>query len=265
MNPVIDRILNHRSIRKFSAEEIPETDLNLILEAATAASSSGNMQSYSIIVTKDGRMKQKLYEPHFKQSMILDAPVFLTFCADFHRMRSWLKVSQAPDNFDNYMSFMIASIDAILASQNAALAAEELGYGICYLGTTLASAHEIGEILGCPVNVVPVVGFALGNPAEKPEKKDRLPLDAIVHYETYRPSSGGKIKQVYADKETKGMMRYREIPELKQLIEKASAKNLAQIYTKVKYTKESHQKYSADLLHYLKSQNFLEGVNLNLG
>ena len=257
MNEIISHLNNHKSIRNYQKKEIPDEILNQVLESALRASSSGNMQSYSIIVTKDEKMKQKLYKPHFEQSMVLEAPVFLTFCADFHRMKRWLEISDAPDNFDNYMSFMISSIDAILASANAAIAAESLGLGLCYLGTTLASAHEIGEILDCPKNVVPVAGFSLGYPDEEIETRDRLPLSGLIHQEKYHHYNDEEVLDIYKEREAAGMKRYSEVPRLKEMIEKVGAKNLAQVYTKAKYTKESHEKYSSDLLGYLKDQSFL--------
>ena len=121
---------NHKSIRKYKPDPIPEIMLSRILGAALRASSSGNMQCFSIIVTKNKTLRKKLYQLHFKQDMVLQAPIVLTFCSDFHRMRKWLKLNRAPDNFDNFMSFMIGAIDAVLASQNAALAAENEGLGI---------------------------------------------------------------------------------------------------------------------------------------
>ncbi len=256
MNSTIEQLFNHRSIRKFQDREVENEKLDLILESAVRASSSGNMQAFSIVVTQDRSMKEKLFEPHFQQEMLMEAPVFLTFCADFHRMRTWLKDSDAPMNFDNYMSFMIAGIDAVLASQNAAIAAESLGLGICYMGTTLASAHQIGEILECPENVVPVVGFALGYPNEEPEARDRLPLDAIVHDEKYQDYNADRIRKIYSKRNEEGMKRYKSNKELSKKIARVGVSNLAQVYTKVKYTRESHLKYSDDLLGYLQKQKF---------
>lgn len=248
---------NHTSIRKYKKQNVPVDVLDRILEAATRASTSGNMQAYSIIVTTDEGLKKELYEPHFEQNMVLDAPVLLTFCADFYRMRQWLKINEAPENFDNFMSFMIASIDAILASQNAALAAEHEGLGVCYMGTTLASCNEIAKILKCPEHVVPVVGFSLGYPDESPKKRERLPLSAIIHKETYNTPTSSDITKFYSAKESEGYKRYKDHPELNSLIEKFGAKNLAQIYTKVKYTKESHIKYSTDVLNCLVDKKFM--------
>jgi hypothetical protein len=153
---------------------------------------------------------------------------------------------------------MIAAIDAVLASQNAALAAEAEGLGICYMGTTLASCDEIGAILKCPSQVVPVVGFSLGYPDEDPLPRDRLPLEAIVHQQHYRDDSPAKIVGHYRLKETAGMARYLETPELRELVQSSGARNLAQVYTRVKYSRESHLKYSKTVLSYLERQGFMQ-------
>jgi nitroreductase len=255
-----DLIHSHTSIRSYEKKEIPEAVLGRILGAAIRASSSGNMQAYSIIVTQDPEIKRELLEPHFNQSMVTEAPVLLTFCADFHRMRQWLIASEAPENFDNFMSFMIAGIDATLASQNAALAAEAEGLGICYMGTTLANCDQIAKILKCPENVVPIVGFSMGYPAEKVAPRDRLPNSAIVHRERYENHPLSEIVNFYSEKEKKGFERYLQIPELKQMIEETDSKNLAQVYTKAKYTRESHLGYSKKVLDFIHKQNFMNLV-----
>lgn len=258
MNPVIEQMLKHRSIRKYQDRTVPGDLLERVLQAGIQASSSGNMQAYSIIVTRDRELREKLYKPHFEQSMVLEAPVFVTFCADFHRMRRWLALSGAPDNFDNLFSFMVASIDAILVSQNVALAAESEGLGICYLGTTLASCGEIAKILDCPPGVVPVVGFSLGYPDEAPADRKRLPFDALVHPEIYRTRPDSEILETYEERERFGWRRYMAIDELRELAFANDARNLAQIYTRVKYTRDSHVEYSRDLLSCLASSEFLE-------
>lgn len=254
---VINAIHNHRSIRAYKPDPVPEAVLQEILAAGIRASSSGNMQTYSIIVTRDRALREQLYEPHMEQRMVLDAPILLTFCADFHRMRQWLRISHAPDNFDNFMSFMIAAIDAILVSQNVALAAEARGLGICYMGSTLANCDQIGQILNLPPNVVPVVGFSLGYPDEDPAPRDRLPLSGLVHEETYQDYTDEQIRQIYHDREEAGWARYMSFPRLRGLIEESGVENLAQVYTAVKYTRQSHQAYSQTVLNYLKAQDFM--------
>ncbi|HEY8279204.1 MAG TPA: nitroreductase family protein [Bdellovibrionota bacterium] len=250
-------IHNHASVRSYKPDPVPEEVLERVLNAALRASSSGNMQVYSVIVTTDPELKKKLYEPHFGQSMVLEAPVLLTFCADFHRMRRWVKLSGAPDNFDNFMSFMIGAIDAVLASQNSALAAEAEGLGICYMGTTLASCDQIAKILGCPENVVPVAGFSLGYPKERPAPRDRLPISGIVHRERYEARDDEGIRSIYQARERAGWDRYMADPRLREMVEKSGVSNLAQVYTRLKYTRESHEQYSQTVMDCLRDKKFL--------
>ena len=257
---IIEAMHRHRSIRKYSADPVADEVVAEILEAGIRASSSGNMQTYSIIVTRDPDLRKQLYEPHMEQSMVLDAPILLTFCADFNRMRHWLRLSDAPDNFDNFMSFMIAAIDAVLVSQNVALAAESNGLGICYLGSTLANCDQIGRLLQLPPGVVPVVGFSLGYPKENPAVRDRLPLDGLVHFETYNEYSDERIREIYRDRETKGWERYMTIPRLRQMVEESGVVNLAQLSTVVKYTSKEHQEFSKIVLDYLVEQDFISGL-----
>lgn len=252
-----DVIYGHKSIREYEDKEVSEELLNQIIDAGIRASSSGNMQSYSIIVTRDEELKKKLYTAHMEQSMVVDAPVLITFCADFNRMRKWLLLNDAPVHFDNFMSFMIGAIDATLVAQNCALAAENAGLGICYMGSTLANCDQIGELLNLPANVVPVVGYSLGYPNEKPALRDRLPRHGLVHYEQYCEYSAEEIQQIYKERDEKGWERYMDIPKLKEMTEKLGLKNLAQVYTIAKYTKESHHKFSQTVLSYLNRQDFM--------
>lgn len=253
----IEQMLQHRSIRKYKPDPVSDDLLSEVLQAGLRASSSGNMQVCSVIVTRDRALREQLYKPHMEQSMVLEAPVLLTFCADFHRMRQWLRLSDAPDNFDDFFSFMLAAIDTCLSAQNVALAAESRGLGICYMGSTFAHCDQIGAILKLPKNVVPIVGFSLGYPDEAPALRDRLPLDGIVHHETYQDYSDKRIREVYKEREVKGWDRYMSFPKLKELVEKSGVKNLAQIYTEVKYTRSDYNRYSRDILKYLAEQEFM--------
>lgn len=254
---IFELIHNHRSIRKYRPDPVPEDVLEELLAAGIRASSSGNMQVYSIIVTRERAIREQLFFPHGRQGMVLNAPLLLTFCADFNRMRKWLALNDAPDNFDNYMSFMVAAIDAILVSQNVALAAEARGLGICYMGTTLAHCDQIGEILRLPKGVVPVVGFSLGYPDEDPAPRDRLPLDGLVHDEVYQDYSDERIEEIYRERNVAGWERYMGFPRLRRLVEESGVENLAQLYTVVKYTRQSHQELSRTVLDYLAAQDFM--------
>ena len=254
---VIQQILNHRSIRKYKTDPVPEQLLQEIIQAGIRTSSSGNMQTYSIIVSRDQQLRERLLEPHMGQKMVVGAPVFMTFCADFHRMRRWLKLKEAADNFDNFFSFLIGAIDAVLVSQTVALAAESRGLGLCYLGSTLANADLIGEILELPRNVVPVTGFSLGYPDEDPDLRDRLPVSGLVHWDTYQDYTDQDIRDIYKNREIKGWQRYMKSKWLREQVDEKGIENLAQLYTEVKYTRPSHQEFSSKLLTYLEEQEFM--------
>ena len=163
-------------------------------------------------------MREKLLEPHLNQKMVLEAPIFLTFCVDFHRMHRWLALSGAPDNFDNFFGFMIAAIDAILVSQTVALAAESNDLGICYLGSPLVNTDLIGDILDLPENVIPVTGFTIGYPAEDPPLRDRLPASGLIHQESYQPFSDQDILNIYHEREDVGGKRYLASDRIKKLV-----------------------------------------------
>jgi len=182
---MFDTILNHRSIRKYTGDPIPNEVLNYVLEAGTRASTTGNMQVYSVVVTSDETIKEDLAPCHFNQPMVKEAPIVLTFCADFNRFNKWCKLSKAEPGYDNFLSFMTAAIDALLVAQNVCVAAEDAGLGICYLGTTTYTAEKIIGILDLPEGVVPVTTLTLGYPDERPELTDRLPLEAVIHREKY--------------------------------------------------------------------------------
>jgi nitroreductase len=253
---LFETIHGHRSIRRYKPDPVADDLLDRVLRAGTRASSSGNMQTYSIVISQDRGMREKLFWPHMEQEMVRQAPVVLTFCADFRRMRKWLRLNDAPDNFDDLFAFLVAAIDAILVSQNVALAAEAEGLGICYMGSTLANADQIGHILELPEGVMPVVGFVLGWPDEDPDRRDRLPLDGLVHYETYEDHSDERIREIYRERDKAGWDRYMSIPRLRELIEEAGVENLAQIYTVVKYTRTGHAQYTKTVLDYLRKQGF---------
>jgi nitroreductase len=246
---MINTILNHRSIRKFKNISIEKDLLQSILEAGTRASTTGNMQVYSIIVTKDEKLKKKLWECHFRQDMVLQAPVILTFCADFNRFNKWCNLRNAKPGYDNFLSFYTASIDALLVSQNVALAAEENNLGICYLGTSTYMAKKIIEVLELPKYVVPVTTLAIGYPDENPGLTDRLPLKGVVHYETYKDYSNEDINQIYKEKE--------ELPENIEFVKVNNTETLAQVFTQKRYTEKDNKEFSLQFLEAISNQDFM--------
>ena len=241
-------LASHRSIRKYKPDAIDETLLNKILKAGTYASTTGNMQVYSMVVTRDHELRRKLWEAHFRQDMVLQAPVHITFCADFHRFSAWCINRKAEPGYDNFLSFFTGAIDALLASQNVCLAAEEQGLGICYLGTATYNADKIIEILELPERVVPVAAIVMGYPDENPGITDRLPLKAVIHQEKYRTFTPEIIDSVYHERESSG-----QTMELLKINEKET---LAQIYTDKRYTRKDNEFFSEKFLNAIRKQRF---------
>lgn len=240
---------SHRSIRRYKSTPIDESLLNEILQAGIRASTTGNMQVYSIIVTKSQEVKQQLLPCHFNQQMVVEAPVVLTFCADFNRFNKWCGQRKAEPGYDNFISFFTGAIDALLVAQNVCIAAEENGLGICYLGTTTYTVDRIVEVLKLPKGVVPITTVVMGYPDESPELTDRLPLAGVVHHEVYQDYSEGDIDQIYMNKES--------LQLTKKLLEENGKETLAQIFTDIRYTRADNLLFSKVFLKTIEQQGFM--------
>ncbi len=247
---VIEQLKSHRSVRQYKSDKIEKRLLSSILEAGCRASTTGNMQLYSIIVTENDEKKQALAPAHFNQKAVLEAPVLLTICADFNRFNKWCILRDAIPSYDNFLSFMNATIDAVLVAQNISIAAESEGLGICYFGTVLYNAQQIIDILELPKGVVPIVTLTVGYPSSIPAHADRLPLEGIVHEEVYKDYSSERINKVYAIKEAQS-------ENVKFVIENHKT-TLAQVFTDVRYKKADNEHFSHSLLEVLKKQGFME-------
>lgn len=245
----MELINKHVTIRKFKTREIDKQLLQSILYSGTRASTTGNMQLYSIVVTRDTRQKEKLAPLHFNQPVAVNAPVLLTFVADFNRFVQWCDVRNAKHGYDNFLSFFTASIDALLVAQNVCIAAENNGLGICYLGTTTYNAKEISEVLELPKRTFPVTTVALGYPDEQPELTDRIPLQGILHEEKYSAYSAEMIDELYAFKEN--------LESSKQFVKENKKETLAQVFTDVRYKKTDNEFFSVKMIQFLKEQGFL--------
>ena len=246
---MLDTIFDHRSVRKYKSEPVDDAILNQILEAGTRASTTGNMQVYSMIVTRNEEIRKHLWEAHFKQEMVLEAPVHITFCADFNRFNKWCLQRNASPGYDNFLSFFTAAIDALLVSQNVVLAAEAHGLGICYLGTVTYMADKIAEILELPEAVVPVAAIVMGYPADDPGLTDRLPLKGVVHHEKYRDYSENAINEIYAEKEALELTA--------ELLEENNKETLAQVFTDNRYTRKDNVYFSNQFMKLIEKQGFM--------
>jgi nitroreductase len=250
MTNISDILMNRTTIRKYTSEPVDDNLLDELLLMGCRTSTTGNMQVYSIIINRDEQIKKELAPFHFNQKMITEAPVVLTFCADFNRFNRWCLSRKAEPGYDNFLSFMTAAIDALLVAQTVCIAAESKGLGICYLGTTTYNADKIITLLKLPRGVVPVTTVTLGWPSEKPEQVDRLPLDAVLHKEIYRDYTPSDIVRFYKEKE--------ERSDSIQFVKENNKETLAQVFTDIRYKKADNLYFSKVLLKVLKDQGFME-------
>ncbi len=245
----METLNKHVTIRNFKEKEIEESLLKSILYSGTRASTTGNMQLYSIIISKENSQREKLLPLHFNQPVAKNAPVLLTFVADFNRFSKWCELSKAEPGYNNFLSFYTASIDALLVAQNVCVAAENCGLGICYLGTTTYNAQEIIDVLELPKLTFPVTTIAIGYPGETPELTDRIPLNGIVHSEKYTNYSNEVLSDLYSVKE--------ELESSKNFVKENGLKSLAQVFTNVRYKKADNEFFSTKMLETIKKQGFV--------
>jgi nitroreductase len=249
MTDISSILSDRRTIRKYSSKPVDDKLINELVALGCRASTTGNMQLYSVIINREDGKKMELAPLHFNQKMITEAPVVLTFCADFNRFNKWCRLGNANPGYDNFLSFVNAATDAIILAQTICIAAEAKGLGICYLGTTTYNAHKIIEVLKLPKGVVPVTTVTLGWPAEKPVQVDRLPLEAVIHNETYLDYTNESINGFYKEKEERG--------DSQQFVNENNKKTLAQVFTDVRYKRADNVHFSKILLKVLEDQGFM--------
>lgn len=246
----METLNKRRSIRKYSGREVSDELLDRLLLEAERTPTMGNLQLYSVMVTRSEEMKRRLAPAHFNQPMVMGAPVVLTFCADFRRTSLWAENRKAKPGYDNFLSFMNAATDALLYCQTFTNLAEEAGLGTCFLGTTVYMPQEIIKVLQLPRLVMPVATLTVGWPDESPSQSDRLPLEGVVHEETYHDYTPADIDKYYSLKE--------QLPENKRFVEINHKETLAQIFTDIRYTKKDNEAMSKTLLDTLRQQGFLD-------
>jgi len=241
-------LLTRRSIRKYSEHEVSEELLNRLMNEAARTQTMGNLQLYSVIITRSKEMKDKLAPAHFNQPMVKEAPVVLTICADFNRTSTWARCRNAEPGYDNFLSFINAATDALLYTQTLCNLMDEEGLGYCYLGTTVYQPQQIIDVLHLPKLVMPVATLTVGWPAEEPPLSDRLPLESFIHQETYNDYLAMDIDKYYAEKEA--------LPENQHFVEINNKETLAQIFTDIRYTRRDNETMSKGLIEALKNQGF---------
>ncbi|WP_129674707.1 NADPH-dependent oxidoreductase [Candidatus Chloroploca sp. Khr17] len=195
-NETVDVLLGHCSVRAYSNEPVPEGALEVMIAAAQSASTGSNLQSWSVIAVTDPERKARLAELGGKQNFIARAPLFLVWLTDLGRVARAAEAREMPHQALDYLeTFLMGSVDAAIAAQNAAIAAESLGLGMVYVGAMRNKPEEVAAELGLPPRTFAVFGMAVGYPdPERPAAvKPRLPLDAVLHREQYQADQDSQI------------------------------------------------------------------------
>ena len=210
MNETIELMMKHRSVRKYKPDPVSDEQLAAIVAAGQMASSSSSVQAYTVIAVTDLEQKAKLAELAGNQAYVNECPVFLVWCADLYRLSDAANrhLPEKESYADSTENFMVATIDAALASQNAALAAESLGFGIVYIGGLRTRIEEVAELLGLPEGVYPVYGMCIGVADQETGIRPRLPLNAVLHRNRYNAEQSIKGVEQY-DETTTAYMKER--------------------------------------------------------
>lgn len=245
-----DYFYKRATVRNFKKEDISDELIKEIISAAMHSPTCGNMQLYTIIITREKHNHQKLSELHYSQPAASTSDVILTICADFNRFTKWCEISNAAPGYNNFHSFLNAFTDALIITQQIVTIAEQEGIGTCYLGTVLYNADKISELLKLPDLVIPVASLGLGWKNENPEISERLNLEAILHSEYYHNGSDEEIKEWF-DKKF-------ENPANKKFIIENNKNNLAQVFTDIRYPRKINEDLSILYLDLLKKKNFMK-------
>ena len=225
LNPVLDLIHRHGSVRNYKPDPLPRETIETIVAAAQRTSTSSNMQAYSVIAVTDPATRGRLAELCGNQAHVAQAPVFLAWCADLARLDRACALRGYTQEVGHVESFLVAAVDAVIAAQTAALAAESIGLGICYIGSIRNKPAEVIDLLGLPRLTFPVTGMTVGWPAVEPPApalvpersagasvRPRLPLSAVLHWERYDPDHDAELAEYDRVMIATGIYQGRQVP-----------------------------------------------------
>lgn len=231
-----------------NSRELTDETLASLIEAASHAPNTGNMQVYSVVVTRDEAIKESLAPAHFNQPSVMGSQAVLTFCVDFNRFEKWCRERNAEPGYNNFQAFMWGVIDTIIFAQQFVTIAEMNGLGTCYLGTVTYNAPRIAKVLDLPKRVVPVATVTVGWPVGDGKTSDRLPVEAILHHEKYTDYTPHEIDRYYSTKEA--------LPENQGFVKENNKETLAQVFTDIRYKKEDNEYFSKIFEDYIKEAGF---------
>ncbi len=211
-NPTLELVHRHGSVRDYQAEPVPPDMLETIVAAAQRSSTSSNLQMMTVVAVTDAAKRRRLAELCGNQQHIAQAPAFLAWCADLHRLdlacelRGYTQVAEYVENFT------LAAVDTAIAAQTGALAAESLGLGICYIGSIRNNPQDVIELLDLPRLAFPVTGMTVGWPAKTPTLRPRLATGAVLHWERYNRDQAEALRDYDRAMIATGIYEGRQVP-----------------------------------------------------
>lgn len=207
---VIELLTSHSSVRRYKDEPISRETVAELVRAGQHAASSHFVQACSVIYVTDTEKRGQLAELSKNRRQFYTAGAVLVFCMDYNRLSHAAKLHGREIDFSVAENVLVGAIDTALFAQNVAIAAESKGYGICYIGGVRTAIEEISEVLELPKGVVPLFGMSIGVPNENNGVKPRLPLEAVLHensydekkYEDVLPAYDEIIREYYASRDS---------------------------------------------------------------
>ncbi len=180
--------LRHRSVRTYSPQPVPEELVSRLIACAQSASTSSNLQLWSVVSIQDPDRRAAIKELCANQDQVKNAPWFLAFVADHGRMRACADAhGESSEALESAEFYTMAVVDAALAAERLVCAAEFLGLGICYIGALRDHPAKIASLLELPEGVFGLFGLCLGYPAEDTTAaiKPRLDQNLVWFRERY--------------------------------------------------------------------------------
>lgn len=210
-NPTLDLLCRHGSVRKYSADPVAPALVEQIVHAAQRASTSSNLQVVSAVAVTEAAKRKRLSEVS-GQEHVAQAPVVLVWCADLRRLDRACQLRGCTQVTDYVENFLTCVLDAGIAAQNAAVAAESLGLGVCYLGSIRNDVRAVIDLLALPRLVFPVVGMALGWPAAAPAIRPRLATSAVLSWDRYAEANDAALLEYDRTMAATGIYQGRQVP-----------------------------------------------------
>jgi nitroreductase len=214
-NETLDSLLSHRSVRAYLPDPVPAGTVELLVAAAQSAASSSNLQPWSVVAVEDPARKATLAALAGNQKQILEAPLFLLWIVDHHRLtRIGEAIGTSAEALHFLESFLLGAVDTSLAAQNAVVALESIGLGSCYIGGIRNKPAEVAAELGLPPQSFALFGLTVGYPdPEAPASvKPRLPQEAVLFRERYEASENAPAIAAY-DRRLRSFQREQHMPE----------------------------------------------------